>query len=1084
MPTGCIHHSQIHSSIDLVDAASSGSVTATRGGAAELTDEEGEVGPAIGMGWDVEGGQVLKPPRNSSISTGDACIGCPAADGAQRKPSIQSPQEASDAALFQHHHACGGANPDNIPGDGPVPLAPFGTSAISIRSGSAAAGVHMHKRGGGGMELEPEAVVVTPLASAGAGDVGAEHDATPLQSRHKGSARSGGGFGSPRSSSGGGGGGGGGDARGETASDGAASVSGVDDSLSSVGEGPGGLKRKDTITWESFLANITVTDEAKEAGGGAKGAEAAAGACSDSSPPVAMRLTSGAASEGVKGLLGSAAEQPLTARTRYLRAMASNAGDVRWNDDLDDEDRNDDCDGDGDSDGDTESAGLPELSEGQLVHRANVQRLLSDLSDRTFSPRARHPVDLGRSQSMSSVGMGSINSVRKIMERGVNKFNVNPKDGIAYLIDNGLVTDSAQGICSFLCSAEGLSKRRLGEYFGRDNPKAQEVLRLFLKELKFKNASLDEALRAMVMRFRLPGEAQQMDRIMESFAVRYHEENPYVFSCSDTAWVLAFGLMMLNTDMYNRNIKESDKMTEAEFVKNHRGIDQGKDPAKELLEGMYRRIKASEIRMAEGDMYESEVITFVAPKKSGWLKKKSTGYVGKWKRHWFVLNDAVLYYFLAPQHQDEAPRCIIPLEGINISPIGATDLSIGLRTNQGFVKSVKMADNGTMQQGTHRSFTLRADTNSERDIWVDALRAEVPAFHMELSASRSLSATPATSSAPTPIGTPSESGRRSGKFSASGRTRRRATIDLEASSKMQPPVIRGWARTQSDQHQSGGRRYIALFRDIGPDQQDNVIYFFGDAAMCDKMIEQHLRTSHGSLNLSDVTRVQLQQEEGGGGGRAIALQTGAGKHVKEVVIVPEEQREFLAWTRNIKECCPGSAYSIAADCTPSASVGATAFPSVNTVDSNGDGVASSVSVSVNSAIAIADHIGLHDPPAAADDVFVSVGIPATSTTESVAGTADGKGQGEGAAEGSELHTRSESSVTQPVDAAAAAGAGGTGAACEVNRVNTTPSAETEAYGRFEHHAVSASAPEPQSPPRVGSASRIVREGSMPGTDVE
>lgn len=29
--------------------------------------------------------------------------------------------------------------------------------------------------------------------------------------------------------------------------------------------------------------------------------------------------------------------------------------------------------------------------------------------------------------------------------------------------------------------------------------------------------------------------------------------------------------------------------------------------------------------MDEGDMYESEVITFVAPKQSGWLKKKSTG---------------------------------------------------------------------------------------------------------------------------------------------------------------------------------------------------------------------------------------------------------------------------------------------------------------------------------------------------------------------------------------------------------------------------------------------------------------------------
>ncbi|CAM9279518.1 unnamed protein product, partial [Laminaria digitata] len=170
--------------------------------------------------------------------------------------------------------------------------------------------------------------------------------------------------------------------------------------------------------------------------------------------------------------------------------------------------------------------------------------------------------------------------------------------------------------------------------------------------------------------------------------------------------------------------------------------DQGLDPPKALLEGMYRRVKESEIRMDEGDMYESEVITFVAPKKSGWLKKKGKGYVGKWKKHWFVLNDAVLYYFRAPQYQDEAPRCIIPLEGINVDPIGSTDVSISLRANQGYVKSVKMMDNGSMEQGHHRSFVLRAESQSERDGWVDALRAEVPAFQMELTSSRSLSATP------------------------------------------------------------------------------------------------------------------------------------------------------------------------------------------------------------------------------------------------------------------------------------------------------------------------------------------------------
>lgn len=55
-------------------------------------------------------------------------------------------------------------------------------------------------------------------------------------------------------------------------------------------------------------------------------------------------------------------------------------------------------------------------------------------------------------------------------------------------------------------------------YDGRtsqDNTKAQDVLGLFLKNLQFKDKSLDEALRSMVLKFRLPGEAQQMDRCRE-----------------------------------------------------------------------------------------------------------------------------------------------------------------------------------------------------------------------------------------------------------------------------------------------------------------------------------------------------------------------------------------------------------------------------------------------------------------------------------------------------------------------------------------------------------------------------------------
>lgn len=58
----------------------------------------------------------------------------------------------------------------------------------------------------------------------------------------------------------------------------------------------------------------------------------------------------------------------------------------------------------------------------------------------------------------------------------------------------------------------------------QDNAKAQEVLRLFLQKLNFKGASLDEALRSMVVRFRLPGEAQQMDRFVLN---RIHDALPF-----------------------------------------------------------------------------------------------------------------------------------------------------------------------------------------------------------------------------------------------------------------------------------------------------------------------------------------------------------------------------------------------------------------------------------------------------------------------------------------------------------------------------------------------------------------------------
>lgn len=80
--------------------------------------------------------------------------------------------------------------------------------------------------------------------------------------------------------------------------------------------------------------------------------------------------------------------------------MTSNVGAVPWKIARGDKEEG----GDGGSVGETASVELPELNEGRAV-ATSVQRLLSDLNDRAFSPRTRL-LELGGLQSLPSVGLG------------------------------------------------------------------------------------------------------------------------------------------------------------------------------------------------------------------------------------------------------------------------------------------------------------------------------------------------------------------------------------------------------------------------------------------------------------------------------------------------------------------------------------------------------------------------------------------------------------------------------------------------------------------------------------------------------
>lgn len=98
--------------------------------------------------------------------------------------------------------------------------------------------------------------------------------------------------------------------------------------------------------------------------------------------------------------------------------------------------------------------------------------------------------------------------------------------------------------------------------------------------------TFDAALRKFLSYFWLPGEAQKIDRMMEKFAERYCSQNEGIFSKPDTAYVLAYSLIMLNTDAHSSQIKK--KMTQQEFVNMNRGINDSGDLPTPFLEQLYQ----------------------------------------------------------------------------------------------------------------------------------------------------------------------------------------------------------------------------------------------------------------------------------------------------------------------------------------------------------------------------------------------------------------------------------------------------------------------------------------------------------------
>ena len=262
---------------------------------------------------------------------------------------------------------------------------------------------------------------------------------------------------------------------------------------------------------------------------------------------------------------------------------------------------------------------------------------------------------------------------KKIFQTASHLFSTaSPAKSFAYLHAQGIIPDVSPESMARVChDVPGLDKKKLGEFLGKLANVA--VLKAYMdlfrwdvhatttssssssaKQQVWKRPRIDEALRVVLERFRLPGEAQQIERVVESFSAGYFEHCvkaevdeyvrclklhlvatgapvpetldlkklpketgaiqsdslSYVYEegeapplHADTVFVLAYAVIMLNTDQHNPQVRK--RMARDDFIKNLRGTNQGKHFCRRYLENVYDAIKQREIVMPdehEGDL--------------------------------------------------------------------------------------------------------------------------------------------------------------------------------------------------------------------------------------------------------------------------------------------------------------------------------------------------------------------------------------------------------------------------------------------------------------------------------------------------
>ncbi|KAI8888139.1 hypothetical protein K501DRAFT_210989 [Backusella circina FSU 941] len=192
-----------------------------------------------------------------------------------------------------------------------------------------------------------------------------------------------------------------------------------------------------------------------------------------------------------------------------------------------------------------------------------------------------------------------------------------------------------------------VQRERMAEWLGQSKLLNTKTLVYYMNYFDFAKLRIDSAFRKLCSKLYFKAEAQQIDRILESFSKRYWECNPRsIFGSVDIVYAVVYSLLLLNTDLHVAQGSYT-RMTRSAFIKNTMSTIRDQQATSKrsqsytlawesnvesYLKDLYTSVKHNQILQPNAspeDLLNPLVIGDESLKKSGKLKRGLTTMIQK-----------------------------------------------------------------------------------------------------------------------------------------------------------------------------------------------------------------------------------------------------------------------------------------------------------------------------------------------------------------------------------------------------------------------------------------------------------------------